>query len=30
VGCKSADRLSLSAFKRVSVAARAKPRRNMP
>jgi hypothetical protein len=30
VGCKSADRLSLSAFKRASVAARAKPRRNMP
>ena len=30
VDCKNTDRLSLSAFKRVSVAARAKPRRNMP
>lgn len=30
VDCKNTDRLSLSAFKRVAVAARAKPRRNMP
>jgi hypothetical protein len=30
VDCKNTDRLSLSAFKRAAVAARAKPRRNMP
>jgi hypothetical protein len=30
VDCKNTDRLSLSAFKRPAVAARAKPRRNMP
>jgi len=30
VDCKNTDRLPLSAFKRAAVAARAKPRRNMP
>jgi hypothetical protein len=30
VDCKNTDRLSVSAFKRAAVAARAKPRRNMP
>jgi|HubBroStandDraft_3_1064219.scaffolds.fasta_scaffold186530_1 hypothetical protein len=30
VDCENTDRLSLSAFKRAAVAARAKPRRNVP